>query len=172
MLPLGCDCWSVFDCPTFCPIFYFTKCHDTGLQLVIFYFILLFCSLDCETTRFLKSDTRRLLIQKECPIWLCRIGSTFEVFSIEQKWITGLKKKKLLGRHWQHTPGHILSASCFEVTFIALHSSYCHSLLSPCSHQAWGHRLDITPLGGSCWPSLLMLSAIHDKRYEMGTWWL
>ena len=66
----------------------------------------------------------------------------------------------------------IMSASCFEVTFIALHSSYCHSLLSLCSQQARGQELDIIPQGGSCWPSLLMLSAIHDKRYEMGTRWL
>lgn len=67
---------------------------------------------------------------------------------------------------------HIMSASCFEVIFIALHFSYCHWLLSLCSQQAWGHKLDIIPLGGSCWPSLLMVSAIHDKRHETGTWWL
>lgn len=36
-----------------------------------------------------------------------------------------------------------MCAYCFEVVFIALHVSYCHSLLSLCYRQARGHRLPI-----------------------------
>lgn len=57
---------------------------------------------------------------------------------------------------------HILSALFFDVTLHFI--PYCHGLLSPCSQQASGHTLDIKLLSGSCWPVLLMLSSLHDKR--------
>lgn len=58
------------------------------------------------------------------------------------------------------------SSSCFEVTFMpqSVHP------VPPADFRT--QTLTSCPRWGSCWPSLLMLSALHDRWDEMHMWWL